>query len=408
MTQNIKEMQEFLGLEDGKLDSGALDLVQKHCSGFPDIAGFSTFEGEPKWAKQVLIYRILYYTPDLHPADVNAAIKKALGVWSSVTLLEFIKKDRGDADITISTVRSHSDFMSFDGPGGSLAHAYTPGKDLGGDAHFDEEETWTKSTEGTNLFYVAAHEFRHSPGLFYSKDPMYPVYRKSNLSLFPLHQDDINGIQYVYRPSDNMHHDQRETIEIKNPTESKVPALPKTCGPDITFDAVTTFHGEIMFFKDKHFWRKHPAVRARSNLVSSFWPRLPPGVDAVYEIPGNEFWVVRGDTIHPGHPQKIYTLVFSKDVTNIDAAFYSGKGEKTLLHSGQILEWMEVLINQRGRMGWGHQSFSYLSQSSTFSVYDDLCGQSGGSLDLGDRCEATASSALLTVISLLLKSDIAW
>uniref|UniRef100_A0A8C0I8F0 Peptidase metallopeptidase domain-containing protein n=1 Tax=Bubo bubo TaxID=30461 RepID=A0A8C0I8F0_BUBBB len=203
VTQKIKEMQEFFGLEvTGNLDSGTLDLVQKRRCGFPDIAGFSTFAGESKWTKQVLTYRILNYTPDLHPADVNAAIKKALSVWSSVTPLKFIKKDRGDADIMISfAARGHNDFIPFDGPGGSIAHAYAPGKDFGGDAHFDEDETWTKSTEGTNLFYVAAHEFGHSLGLFHSKHPnalMYPVYRKFDPSVFPLHQDDINGIQYLY------------------------------------------------------------------------------------------------------------------------------------------------------------------------------------------------------------------
>uniref|UniRef100_A0A8C8E805 Collagenase 3 n=1 Tax=Otus sunia TaxID=257818 RepID=A0A8C8E805_9STRI len=323
VTQKIKEMQEFFGLEvTGNLDSGTLDLVRKHCCGFPDIAGFSTFAGESEWTKQVLTYRILNYTPDLHPADVNAAIKKALSVWSSVTPLKFIKKDRGDADIMISfAARGHNDFIPFDGPGGSIAHAYAPGKDFGGDAHFDEDETWTKST---NLFYVAAHEFGHSLGLFHSKDPnalMYPVYRKFDPSVFPLHQDDINGIQYLY-----------------DPTESKDPTLPNTCGPNLTFDAVTTFRGEIMFFKDKHFWRKHPAVRtADFNLISSFWPWLPPGVDAAYEIPGkdetaifkgNEFWVLKGDAMLPGYPKKVYSLGFSKDVTKIDAAFYNGNEGK--------------------------------------------------------------------------------
>ncbi|NXC15726.1 MMP3 protein, partial [Corythaeola cristata] len=339
MTKKIKEMQEFFGLEvSGKLDSGTLDLVQKRRCGFPDVAGFSTFAGEPKWAKQVLTYRILNYTPDLRPTHVNAAIKKALSVWSSVTPLKFIKKDRGDADIMISfAARGHDDFIPFDGPGGSVAHAYAPGKGFGGDAHFDEDETWTKNTEGTNLFYVAAHEFGHSLGLFHSKDPnalMYPVYRKFDPSVFRLHQDDINGIQYLYGPSDT-YNDQKESTEIEDPTESKDPALPNACGPNLTFDAVTTFRGEIMFFKDKHFWLKHPAVRtADFNLISSFWPRLPPGVDAAYEIPEKDETVIfkgkiLGDTVLLGYPKKIYTLGFSKDITKIDAAFYNGNEGKT-------------------------------------------------------------------------------
>ncbi|KAM6140972.1 LOW QUALITY PROTEIN: stromelysin-1-like [Pterocles gutturalis] len=261
----------------------------------------------------------------------------------SVTPLKFIKKDRSDAGIMISfTARGkalyHSAFIPFNGLGGSIAHVYTPGKDVGGDAHFSEDET-TKNTEGKNLFHVAAHESGHSLGLFHSKDPsalMYPLYRKFDPSVFPLHQDDINGIWYLYGPCFNTHNDQRESTEIKH-----------TCGPDLTFDAVTTFRAEIMFFKDKEFWRKHPAVRrADFNVISSFWTRLPPGVGAACEIPGkektvifkgNEFWVVRGDTIHPGYPQKLYTLGFSKDVAKTDAAFYNGNGQKTYCFIGDKL-----------------------------------------------------------------------
>ena len=69
-------------------------------------------------------------------------------------------------------------------------------------------------------------------------------------------------------------------------------------------------------------------------------------------------------------------------------------------------QWMEVLISQRGGIGWGHQSFSYLSQCSVFPVCDDLCGQPHRALDLGDRHAAAASSELPTIISLLLKSGI--
>uniref|UniRef100_A0A8C3XZ01 Peptidase metallopeptidase domain-containing protein n=1 Tax=Catharus ustulatus TaxID=91951 RepID=A0A8C3XZ01_CATUS len=312
MTQKLKEMQEFFGLEvTGKLDSGTSDLVQKHHCGFPDVAGFSIFSGE----RQVLTCSIVNCTPDLHPADVNVAIKKAFSVWSSVTPLRFTK-DRGDADIMISfavevnlyvTIMNycHNDFTPFDGPGGSLARAYAPGKDFGGDAHFDEDKGWTKTTEGTNLFYVAGHEFVHSLELSHSKGLnalMYPVYRKFDSSVLLLLQDDITCIQYLYGNSEFF---------------INYPALPNSCSSNLTFDAVTTFCGEVMFFKDKHFWHKHAAIRtAEFDSVSSFWPWLPPGKMLSFYFPR--------DTKLPGCPQKPYTLGFSKDVAKIDATFHNG------------------------------------------------------------------------------------
>lgn len=51
----------------------------------------------------------------------------------------------------VTCFSGHDDFIPFDGPGGSIAHAYAPGKDFGRDAHFSEDETWTKSTEGRKL-----------------------------------------------------------------------------------------------------------------------------------------------------------------------------------------------------------------------------------------------------------------
>ncbi|XP_071990302.1 interstitial collagenase-like [Engystomops pustulosus] len=200
-SERLAAMQKFFRMKvTGKLDRDTMGIMKAPRCGMPDVAEFTTFNGRPRWQKTSITYRILNYTPDLPVRVVDDSIMRALNVWSQVTPLRFSRVNSGNADILIQfTARSHGDQNSFDGPNGVLAHAYSPGSGIGGDAHFDEDERWSNNQAGFNLFLVAAHEFGHSLGLGHSDDRqalMFPTYRFVNN--FRLSQDDINGIQSLY------------------------------------------------------------------------------------------------------------------------------------------------------------------------------------------------------------------
>jgi len=64
-----------------------------------------------------------------------------LQFWASASPLTFTESDL-TADILLQyAAKAHGDSYPFDGPGGVLAHAFFP--DSGGQAHFDEDESWT-------------------------------------------------------------------------------------------------------------------------------------------------------------------------------------------------------------------------------------------------------------------------
>ncbi|KGL80217.1 Matrix metalloproteinase-27, partial [Tinamus guttatus] len=320
----LRKMQDFFGLKlTGKPDTETLETMKKPRCGVPDVGLYGVTL--PGWKKNKLTYRIVNHTPDMRKEDVDKAIQKAFKVWSTVTPLIFTRIHEGIADIMIAFgTKAHGHCPRyFDGPLGVLAHAFPPGNGFGGDVHFDEDEDWTTGSSGFNLFLVAAHEIGHALGLSHSSDQralMFPNYAYVNPSEFPLSADDISGIQSIY--------DKRPAT----------PTSPKTCGSQVSFDAVTTLRREIIFLKGRHLWRVYPDnSEVELELISAFWPSLPSGIHAAYEnvkdqilfFKGNNYWVISGYQILPGYPKNINTLGFPKGIKKIDAAVCDKNTGKT-------------------------------------------------------------------------------
>ncbi|KAH0619378.1 hypothetical protein JD844_019427 [Phrynosoma platyrhinos] len=142
-------MQKRLGLpETGELDASTLDAIRAPRCGVPDLGSFQTFQGDLKWDHTDITYRVVNHSPDLDAAIIDDAFARAFQVWSDVTPLTFTRRESGDVDILIMFgTDEHGDGYPFDGKDGLLAHAFPPGKDwFSGDAHFDDDETWTLGT----------------------------------------------------------------------------------------------------------------------------------------------------------------------------------------------------------------------------------------------------------------------
>uniref|UniRef100_A0A3B3ZZ13 interstitial collagenase n=1 Tax=Periophthalmus magnuspinnatus TaxID=409849 RepID=A0A3B3ZZ13_9GOBI len=344
VTKKLREMQKFFGLKiTGTLDEDTMIMMKKPRCGVPDekVARFSIFGENLKWQKNDLTYRIENYTPDMTRAQVDDSIEKALQVWAKVTPLRFTRLYSGTADIMISFGRySHGDYYPFDGPDGTLAHAFAPSSGIGGDAHFDDDENFTyRSTSGYVLFMVAAHEFGHSLGLSHSTDPgalMYPTYSYRNPDTFALPQDDVKGIQSLYGPNPDK--------DSGSGSDPLPPTTPNSCDSRLVLDAVATLRGEMLFFKDSFFWRNYPqSNQLQQTLINNFWPDAPSSVDAAYEsqetdrlylFKGHQVWAFSAYDLEPGYPKSISSFGFPKTVKKIDAALYDVATRKTLFFVG--------------------------------------------------------------------------
>ncbi|CAF89957.1 unnamed protein product, partial [Tetraodon nigroviridis] len=363
----VASMQRFYGIPvTGRLDPTTVAWMRKPRCGVPDRPGTSRRQRNKryaltgqKWRERRITYSISNFTPKVGEQDTRRALRRAFGVWQSVTPLSFQQprllsppgggvlggQEQGPGgDIMIFFASGfHGDSSPFDGEGGFLAHAYFPGAGIGGDTHFDSDEPWTLGNATTTVRperwsgqQVAPGTWTHTP--------------------YKLPLDDLQGIQRIYGVPTAMMEPTRPLPTLPTTSERKHerrprpprppgdrPALPGNGKPNIcdgNFNTVAFFQREMFVFKvsrpsgsalvpawwssgsrtnpfcsagvqDRWFWRlRNSRVQEGYPMqIHHFWKGLPARIDAAYQRPDGKLVFFRGksqcwwdhaDTFSPG------------------------------------------------------------------------------------------------------------
>ncbi|KAK4426169.1 Metalloendoproteinase 2-MMP [Sesamum alatum] len=162
------------------------------------VSHYSFFSGNPRWppSKTHLTYG---FSPNTPAAAINPVIR-AFAKWDSATHFTFSRAQNNQRpDLVIGFHRrDHGDGAPFDGPGGTLAHAFAP---TNGRFHYDADETWSVApvANAFHLETVALHEIGHLLGLGHSSVEGAIMYARIPAGATKnLHADDIQGIRALY------------------------------------------------------------------------------------------------------------------------------------------------------------------------------------------------------------------
>ncbi|PQM32862.1 metalloendoproteinase 3-MMP [Prunus yedoensis var. nudiflora] len=170
-----------------------------HHHGGDTVADYSFFQGNPTWPASK--YHLTYAFLQGNPAEAMGPVSSAFQTWAANTHFTFSEvQSNQNPDLTVSFHRGdHGDAAPFDGPGGTIAHAFAP---TNGRFHYDADERFSVGalSGAYDLETVALHEIGHLLGLGHSSVQgaiMFPSIG-SGVTQQSLHGDDIQGIKALY------------------------------------------------------------------------------------------------------------------------------------------------------------------------------------------------------------------
>lgn len=323
LTTALRNFQAFAGLNvTGELDNQTLKLMSTPRCGVMDVDALDRNDSHvrtkryeihgSRWRIRNITYHISKYPRRLSRGKVDRAISRALEMWSNHTDLKFTRwpGDKSRVHIDIRFERGeHGDWDEFDGPDGTLAHAFFPR--YGGAVHFDDDESWTVGNDqsGPNLFQIAVHELGHSLGLHHSENSqaiMGPYYKEYS-SNFSLHEDDIDGITHLYGPS--------PILWAPEPRRAPSMTSNSLCA-DLGVDAMfTDKDGVISVLKGDLYYRLSESGVAPGypSRISDNWVGLPGNIDAAFTyrngktffFKGSQYWRFTGTSMDESYPKNI-------------------------------------------------------------------------------------------------------
>ncbi|GAU97338.1 hypothetical protein RvY_08657 [Ramazzottius varieornatus] len=374
-TEAVKTFQNFANLPiTGVLDDQTKEMMTAPRCGVADVVegevaepGGQTHKRRKrfvlqgsKWKLKDLTWSVSQMTNQLSRDVVETQIARAWKIWSDKSDLRFTKTNGGNVHIDIRFARyDHGDGDPFDGAGKTLAHAFFP--QYGGDAHFDDSESWTTGRYGTNLLQVAAHEFGHSLGLSHSNvrtSMMAPFYRGYDENP-QLDVDDIRAIQELYGPptyraglsaAGATVDKPASTTSTRRRTFTGRPSIfderkPNICENAIIDAMTTTNDGHTYAFKGEWYYQlnDYGVEAGYPRKISKDWDGLPDNIDAAltwadgktFFFKGDKYWRYLDKKPLPGYP-KLISKGFAGIPNNLDAVFsWSGNGKTYFIKGTQ-------------------------------------------------------------------------